>query len=74
MQILPAALAPLGYYNQFIIVKLIPRNDGTGKTDKLPINHHTCQIMQRGIDWKNEPATWTDAITAINIAMMLGSD
>ena len=34
MQQLPEALAPLDHYRQFILYKLVPKNDGTGKVDK----------------------------------------
>lgn len=74
MKSLPQALAPLAHYHQFVIVKLIPRDDGSGKTDKLPVDHRTGQIMQRGIDWQNDPAAWTDATTAIHMALAMGDD
>lgn len=37
MQQLPPPLQPFAGYRQFILYKLVPRDDGTGKVDKVPI-------------------------------------
>lgn len=74
MQSLPPALEPLAAYRQFILFKLVPKNDGTGKTDKLPVDHRTGRVMIKGADWQADPATWTDAQQAITIAGLLGAD
>ena len=41
MQELPAALAAFAAYPQFILYRLVPRNDGSGKTDKFPVDSRT---------------------------------
>ena len=74
MQQLPEALAPLDHYRQFILYKLVPKNDGTGKVDKLPVDPRTLRVFARGIDWQNDPASCTDATTAINLAAGLGDN
>ena len=74
MQQLPEALAPLDHYRQFILYKLVPKNDGTGKVDKLPVDPRTLRVFARGIDWQNDPASCTDATTAIELATRLGTD
>lgn len=74
MEVLPAALQPLAAYRQFIVYKVVPRTDGFGKTDKLPIDHRTSRVMVRGLDWQNDPDCWTDADSAIQIAARLGPD
>lgn len=72
MQVLPQALAPLAAYPQFILYKLATRNDGTGKVDKLPIDHRTGRVMERDTDWQNDPGAWADAQSAIARAQQLG--
>lgn len=72
MQSLPPALAPLGLYKQFIVYKLIPRNDGTGKTDKLPVDPTTGAVFAKERDWQHDPTAWTDSETAIRVAASLG--
>jgi hypothetical protein len=41
MKELPAALAPLGAFKQFIVYKAVPSQSRPGKTDKFPIDHAT---------------------------------
>lgn len=74
MRQLPEALTPLDHYRQFILYKLIPKNDGTGKVDKLPVDPRTLRVFVRGLDWQNDPSSCTDAATAIELAARLGDD
>lgn len=74
MESLPPALAPLGHYRQFIVYKLVPRTDGSGKTDKFPIDYRTGKMFIAGQNWQKDPAAWTDADTAIQVAAQLGPD
>jgi len=67
---LPTALAPLSTYKQFLVYKIVPRDDG--KTDKLPINPYTLQIMPKGSDWHNKPEYLTTSADAIIKAAMCG--
>jgi len=60
MQKLPDALAPFGAYRQFIAYTLVPRNDGTGKVDKFPVDCRTGKVASA-----HDPAIWTDAQTAL---------
>lgn len=71
MEQLPVAFAGLATYRQFIIWKSVPQNDGTVK--KLPVDHRTLQVMQKGQEWQSDPAAWTDAQSAIAIAKTGGS-
>jgi len=70
MLILPSALQPLAAYHQFIVYKIIPRENG--KTDKIPVDYRTGQVMERGVDWQNNPEYWTDPDNAIQTANRLG--
>lgn len=72
MQTLPPALGLLGAFPQFIVYKLVPKKNRPGKMDKIPIDHRTGRMMARGEDWQNDPATQTDAQTAIAMAQQLG--
>jgi len=74
MQALPDALSPLGFYKQFIVYKLVPRNDGTGKVDKLPVDPRTGRVMTKKQDWQNDPNLWVDSTTAINAAQTMGGN
>ncbi len=64
----------LAEFSQFILYKLITRNDRSGKVDKLPVDHRTGQIMPKGADWQKDPTYWTDAENALTIAGLLGAD
>lgn len=68
MQKLPDALAPLGAYRQFIAYVLSPRNDGTGKVDKFPVDCRTGKVADA-----HDPAIWTDAQTALNTVNAWGA-
>jgi len=60
MQTLPAALAGLAAYPQFILYKLVPSTSRPGKTDKHPINWAT--------GWKHDPTDplgWTTFDNAV---------
>lgn len=50
---LPAALAPLGAYRQFLIVQLSPDTDRPGKTHKHPLNPNTLYRANA-----HNPASW----------------
>lgn len=56
---LPAPLAPLGAYRQWIIYRLVPSLTKPGKTDKKPVHHASGQICSL-----MDPANWTDYATA----------
>lgn len=64
---LPAALAALSAYAQFIIYKSVPSVTRPGKTDKLPCDH-TTGILKSAHD----PSIWTNAATAMEAAAKLG--
>jgi primase/DNA polymerase family protein/uncharacterized protein DUF5906 len=66
---LPAALATLGLYRQFIVYVLVPRPD---KTDKFPVDHRTGQIPAKGGGGAHDPSIWTDFATAANAARVFG--
>lgn len=72
METLPAALAPLAQYKQFILYKLVPRDDG--KTDKFPVDHRTGRMFIKGDGWQVDPAAWTDFDNAKNMAVLFGLD
>jgi hypothetical protein len=44
MQALPAALAPMGAYKQFLNYKLVPSVKQPGKMDKFPVNPSTGEV------------------------------
>lgn len=67
MQSLPDALRPMAVYRQFIACRLVPQD--SGKTTKLP-----CDFRTGAVDNAHNPAIWTDAQTAINACLTLGSD
>jgi hypothetical protein len=69
MQNLPHAFAPLRAYQQFILWSLVTRD---GKPAKLPISPHTLQSYQKGSNWQQDPAAWTDADTALSMAALAG--
>jgi hypothetical protein len=59
MQTLPAALAGLAAYPQFIVYTLVPSSTRPGKTDKFPIR------WQDGRKWSaHDPAIWLTADAA----------
>lgn len=50
---LPAPLAALAQYRQFVAVRLVPDSRRPGKTDKIPINPRTLSAAS-----STDPATW----------------
>jgi len=54
-------------YNQWIVVKY------TG-TDKLPLDHRTLQMFQKGSNWQQDPAAWTSYEQARMLADLSGPD
>src|SRR6478735_4981401 len=59
MQELPAPLAPLAAYPQFVTYRLVP-SAKPGKTDKLPCDHRSGHVANA-----HSPAIWTDFATAV---------
>lgn len=72
MQQLPDALAALASVRQFVVCKFVPRNDGTGKVDKLPIDPHTGRMPTKGGGGAHDPAIRVDAATACRLATQWG--
>lgn len=73
----PHPLGPLAYlatFAQFIPVLLAPKNDGSGKVDKLPLDHRTGSVTEKGSDGAHNPAIWmTYDAAAACIATMGGA-
>lgn len=67
METLPQAYDRLGKFNQFIIYKLITKEDG--RVDKVPIDYNTIKPINAH-DQKN----WLDANKATNIAKIYGEE
>ena len=63
MKQLPAALAPLAKYRQFILWKPVPNPKIPGKIDKKPIHPQTGAVHD-----PHDPTIWVDADTAIGRA------
>jgi hypothetical protein len=72
MHALPAALAPLAAYRQFIVYIVIPHETKPGKTNKFPIDFRTGLVTAKG-SGATDPAIWTDAQTAIAVAAQLNT-
>ncbi len=66
MLALPAALAGMAVYRQFILYKLVP---GPVKTQKFPCDFRTGQVVSA-----HDPQYWTDAQTAIAACANYGSN
>lgn len=66
MNVLPAALAPLAAYRQFLCYALVPSSK-PGKMDKLPVSPHTGQVCTA-----HDPANWTTADHACAVASAWG--
>lgn len=62
MQTLPAALAPLSAFPQFVLYKL--KREGE-KTQKLPVDHRTGLMPKKGTGGAHNRDIWTDAQTAL---------
>lgn len=56
---LPAALAPLGQFRQFITYLVVPSPTRPGKTDKFPTDYRTGEVVDA-----HDPSRWTDFETA----------
>lgn len=71
MHVLPAALAPMGAYRQFIIYKLVPSSNpvkaAAGKMDKLPVDFRSGRVASA-----HDATIWTDAPSAIAAAAQYG--
>lgn len=63
MRELPAALAAMGAYRQFIIYVAVPSATKPGKTDKFPCDFRTGRVVSA-----HDAQYWTDANTAIAAA------
>ena len=68
MRELPAALAPMGAYRQFIVYVAQPSRTRPGKTDKFPCDFRSGRVVSA-----HDPAFWTDAATAIAAAAQWGA-
>jgi hypothetical protein len=68
MRELPAALAPMGAYRQFIVYIAQPSRTRPGKTDKFPCDFRTGRVSNA-----HDPAIWTDYATAISVALTWGA-
>lgn len=64
MQTLPAALSALDEYRQFVLFKLVPKDDG--KLNKIPVNPFTRIPFPKGANWQQDPSSMTDFQTASN--------
>lgn len=73
MQTLPDALASLAAYNQFILFKLV-WDEVKQANRKFPINPNTLLAYPKGADWQKDPASMTDAQTALNLSDSLGPE
>lgn len=67
MQALPAALAALAEYPQFLCYALVPSNRIPGKMDKLPVSPRTGQVCSA-----HDPAHWVSAAEACATATAWG--
>lgn len=63
---LPAPLAALGRYRQFILYDVAPSTTKPGRTEKFPINQHRARVDA------HDPAHWMDFATAHAAAARLG--
>lgn len=68
MRELPAALAPMGAYRQFIVYLAQPSRTRAGKTDKFPADFRSGRVVSA-----HDAQFWTDANTAIAAAATLGA-
>src|SRR4051812_11874024 len=66
MDALPAALAPLGAWPQWVTWYAWPKPDGSGKLDKLP-----CDWRTGAPCGAHDPANWTTADVALAIGPTL---
>lgn len=67
MRELPAALAAMGNYRQFIVYVAQPSRTRPGKTDKFPADFRTGRVVSA-----HDPAFWTDHASAIAAAAQFG--
>lgn len=67
MQSLPAPLAAMAAYRQFMCYALVPSQTHPGKMDKLPMSPHTGQVVSA-----HDPSAWTSAEHACQVAMAWG--
>lgn len=68
MDHLPDSFRALIRYDQFIIYKLVPRNDVSGKNDKFPVNIDGIKIDS------SDPKNWLSAQKALTLCKTLNSD
>jgi hypothetical protein len=68
MQQLPAPLAAMASYRQFLVCQLVPDQEHPGKTFKYPLNVWTGQRHDA-----HDPAIWLDANQACEIATAWGA-
>jgi hypothetical protein len=68
MHQLPAALAAMAAYRQFIVCQLVPDPDHPGKTFKYPLNIYDGKKHDA-----HDPAIWLDAATACAVVTSWGA-
>ncbi len=66
---IPAPLAPLAQYRQFIPVLVVPKEGKPGKTDKFPVDPFTGRV---GVD-AHDPRIWQSYDEAATVATRFGS-
>ena len=66
MKNIPDALQPLARFNQWMLYKLVPGNNG--KKNKIPVN-----LSLEAVD-PHDPQQWVDAQTATRTASVLGDE
>lgn len=74
MRELPAALAPMGAYRQFIVYFSRPSPTRPGKIDKFPVDFRTGRVPLKGGGGAHDPEIWTDSATACSVAAQLGAE
>src|SRR5882762_9428941 len=69
MEVLPAALAAMASYRQFIVCLFVPNLSRPGKTDKFPVDGRTGQVANA-----HDPAVWMTHDEAAVASSLLGVD
>lgn len=59
----------MAQYAQFILYRLVPRDD---KVAKMPLDHRTLQPFAAGSNWQQDPAAWTTRDNAAALAELCG--
>lgn len=72
MQFLPAPLALMGSFRQFICYVLSPSKTKPGKMDKFPVDYRTGQVPAKGGGGAHDRTIWTGASEACEAATRFG--